>query len=91
MDFQSWQQSAQHLSCQESRIFVRSHGLESAFPEINEASPTELVIYPGALVITTRNGRYSVTIGDVTLNSHSRRKLERMLFFYGIEHGRLAA
>lgn len=91
MDFETFKHSAQHMTCEESRIFVRSHGLANAFPEINDSSPTELMVYPGALVITKTYSRYSITLGLKTLSSTCLRKLEKMLFFYGVELRRLAA
>lgn len=91
MDFETFRSSAQHLTREESLIFVRTHGLETAFPEIHEESSTELLIYPGALVITKTHERFSVTLGLRTLSSTSLRKLEKMIFFYGVEERRLAA
>ena len=91
MDFETFRQSAQHLSRQESLVFVRTHGLQNVFPEINEHSPTELLVYPGALVITKTHDRYTVTLGLKSLSSTSLRKLEKMIFFFGIGERRLAA
>lgn len=47
MDFETFRGSVQHLTREESLTFVRSNGLQTVFPEINETSPTELLIYPG--------------------------------------------
>ncbi|WP_300500742.1 hypothetical protein [Marinobacter sp.] len=91
MDFETFRGSVQHLTREESLTFVRSNGLQTVFPEINETSPTELLIYPGALVITKTHERFSVTLGLRTLSSTSLRKLEKMIFFYGVEQRRLAA
>ena len=90
MDFDTWRNQATE-QCNEATVqFVEDNGLSEIFPTIRRGFLGSLIIYPGCLTLVQEYGRYRLQLGDQESISTDLNSLERSLFRWGWEEGRLS-
>lgn len=91
MDYRSWAGRCLELHADKAVGFVKENGLENILTGVSCGFTGSLILYPGSLVMIEECGRYRLVIGRQETISTDRVALERALYRWAWDEGRLAA